>query len=198
MKKLFVFLFFLLVLLPVLFFTYPFILNNAARHLIVQDAIKPSDIILVLGGDDNGERVDEAVKLYKNGYAKKILMSSGPLAWKLTGAEWMKKQALAEGVPARAILLEDRSLSTIDNAKLSLPILEKEKVKTVILVTSPTHTRRSKKVFDRIFKPAGIQVSYRPAQRNSFKLDGWWKRHEDTQLVVWEYVSLMFYFMKGY
>jgi len=198
MKRLFVFLSFSLVLLLALFFTYPFILNNAARHLIVQDALKPSDIILVLGGDDNGERVDEAIYLYKKGYGKKLLMSSGPLAWQLTGAEWMKKQAVAGGVPAKFILLEDRSLSTIDNAKFSLPILEKEKVKTVILVTSPTHTRRSKKVFDRVFKPAGIQVFCRPAQRNSFKLDGWWKRHEDTQLVVWEYFSLVFYFMKGY
>jgi len=198
MKKRFVFLFSLLVIVFILFFTYPFILNNAASHLVVQDPIRPSDIILVLGGDDNGERVFEAVKLYKEGYAKKILMSSGPLAWKLTGAEWMKKQAVAEGVPVKAILLEDRSCSTIDNALFSLPILEKGKVKTVILVTSPTHTRRAKKVFDKVFKPAGIKICYHPAQKNSFKLDGWWTRHEDTQLVVWEYVSLVFYSMKGY
>jgi uncharacterized SAM-binding protein YcdF (DUF218 family) len=198
MKKLFVLLFFFLSFIVVLLLAHPFILNAAARYLIVQDILQPSDIILVLGGDDNGERVAEAVRLYKAGYGKKILMSSGPLAWHLTGAEWMKKQAIYEGVPARAILLEDRSLSTVDNARFSLPILKREKVKKAILVTSPYHIRRAKKVFDKVFKSTGIQMLYYPVQKSRFNPDDWWKRHEDTQFVVLEYISLLFYFMKGY
>lgn len=176
----------------------PVFLNGMARALIVRDKLEPVDIIVVLSGDNNGERVDEAVKLYKKGFARKILMSGGPLAWRLTAAEWMKKQALVLRVPSRAILLEDESESTLDNARFSRAILQRNGAKAVILVTSPTHSRRAKQVFEKTLKKDQIKVLSWPVQKSKFKLDQWWTRHEDTQAVMWEYVSLVYYFLKGY
>jgi len=198
MKKLFRSLFFIFVFLLLLYTFHPFILGGMVRHLIVQDPLAPADLILVLGGDSNGERVNEAVDLYKNGYAKKLLMSGGKLSWQLTYAGWMKKQAVSMGVPARAILIEDKSESTIENAQFSLPIVLKNKIKSVILVTSPVHTLRAKKVFNKLFSKEGIKVMVRPVQKSDFNPDRWWTRHEDTAHVVWEYVSSVLYFLKGF
>ncbi len=180
--------------------SYPFFLNSFAKNLIVNDQLKPADMIIVPSGDDNGERVNRAVKLYKQGLASKVLMSGGPLQWRLTSAAWMKKHAMALGVPASAILLEEKSDSTIDNAKFSLPIVKKHGAKSVIIVTSPTHTRRAKRVFKRIFSKHKINVKIHsvPIAESKFKLKGWWQRHEDTQKVLKEYASLLFYFYKGY
>jgi uncharacterized SAM-binding protein YcdF (DUF218 family) len=125
-------------------------------------------------------------------------MSGGPLAWKLTDAEWMKKHALAIGVPADAILLEDKSVSTLENAKYSLSLMRDNGFKSCIVVTSPPHSRRAQRTFNKIFSPEKIKVTSWPAQQSKFKLHEWWKRHEDTQPVMWETVSLIYYLMLGY
>jgi uncharacterized SAM-binding protein YcdF (DUF218 family) len=188
----------LILFLLFLFLVHPLILEGMAKYLVVRDKIGPVDMIVVLGGDNNGERMEEGVALYKQGYAKSMLLSGGPLAWNLTSADWMKKQARAEGIPESAILLEDRSRSTIENAKFSLAIFKRFKVKSIILVTSPPHSRRAKRVFRRICGKEGIKVLSFPARKSSFRISGWWKRHEDTQLVAWEYAALIYYFFKGY
>jgi uncharacterized SAM-binding protein YcdF (DUF218 family) len=181
-----------------LYLSYPFVLNGAARFLIVQDKIQKADVIVILGGDNNGERVKEGVSLFKQGYAKHLLMSGGPLAWRLTSAQLMKKQAMESGIPEKAIILEDRSRSTREDAEFCLPIVQKHKFGSVIVVTSSYHTRRSAGVFKKIYSPAGIKVMVYPARKSEFNPDRWWLRHEDAAHVIWEYVSLVLYFLKGY
>lgn len=176
-----------------LYFSHAFILERVAGWLVVEDKLEPVDLIVVLSGDDNGERVAEAVKLYKQDYAKKLLLSGGPLAWHLTSAAWMKNQATVSGVPARDILLEDASRSTKENARFSLPIMQKHEFKSVILVTSPYHARRAKWVFQKVFAKSGIKVKAYPVQASTFKIHRWWTRHEDIQHFALEYLSLIFY-----
>ena len=183
----------LVIVLLGLYFSHAFILEGLAGWLVVQDKLEPVGLILVLSGDANGERVAEAVNLYRQDYAKKILMSGGPLAWQLTSAEWMKKQAMALGVPARDILLEDKSGSTKENARFSLPIIKKHGVNSIILVTSPYHSRRAQWVFQKVFARSGVKIRSYPVQASKFKIQRWWTRHEDIQLVVLEYLSLIFY-----
>jgi uncharacterized SAM-binding protein YcdF (DUF218 family) len=176
----------------------PFALNYLGQRLIVSEPLVKADAIVVLGGSANGERVVEAVKLYRAGYAPYLLMSGGPLAWKLTDAEWMKKQAEESGVPAGRILLQDRSRSTLEDGKFSLPIVKQHGFRSIILVTSPQHTRRAGRVFRKMFGREGIKVVVRPAAGSEFNPDRWWRRYEDRALVVWEYLSSVLYFLKGY
>ncbi len=191
----------LIVLVAVLlgaYYSYPSFLEGAARFLIVRDRLEPADVIVVLAGDDNGERVEEAVKVYRKGYSQKLLLSGGPLAWNLTAAQWMRKHARTLGIPSTAILTQDRSRSTLEDVILCLPILKKYGFRSLILVTSPTHSRRAKRVFEKVCAGEGIKIISWPAQKSKFKLSRWWTRHEDTQLVIWEYVSLVFYWFKGF
>ncbi|NQU16564.1 MAG: YdcF family protein [Candidatus Saganbacteria bacterium] len=168
-----------------------------AGFLIVQDDLKKADAIIVLSGDGNGERMEQGAKLYKDGYAKYVLISGGQLYWKITYADIIRQHAESLGVPRSAILVEDRSESTYENAKLSIPALVDKKIKSIILVTSPTHTRRAIRTFRRLFNPAGIEVIVYPVQKSRFSKKGWWRRHEDTQLVVFEYIKLIGYVFKG-
>lgn len=197
MKKLFLGLSSIIFVLAVIYFSSPFALNGLARFLVVSDKLTPADAILVLAGDANGERVAAGVNLYKHGYAKYLLMSGGQMAWRLTYAEWMKKQAEFEKVPASAILLQAKSRSTFEDAKFSLPIILAHNFKSVILVTSPYHTRRAAAVFKKLYVPAGVKVFVYPVEKSSFNPDGWWTRHGDTSLVVREYVASVLYFFKG-
>lgn len=176
---------------------HPFIFRAMAGFLIAQDKLEKADVILVLAGDSNGERAGQAVELYKKGYAPKILMSGGPAVWHLTYAANMKHQATTLGVPGRDVLLEDKSKSTIEDIRFSLPILKRMKVKSIILVTSPSHTCRASLVAKKYYTPENIKVLVYPVQKSEFNPDKWWLRHEDTQLIVWEYVSLVQYLLKG-
>ncbi|MBI5700621.1 YdcF family protein [Candidatus Saganbacteria bacterium] len=186
-----------LILMTAAIVFHPVILNGMAKFLYVRDKLEKSDVILVLAGDSNGERAAHGVDLYKKGFAPKILMSGGPAIWHLTYAENMRNQATSLGVPAKDVLLQDRSRSTFEDIKFSLLILKKIDAKKVILVTSPTHIRRSRLVARKFFKKEGIKVMASPVEKSEFNPNKWWTRHEDTQYVVWEYVSLIGYMLKG-
>ena len=191
------FLLFFLILL-VLYLAYPTILNGLARFLVVSDKLDKADVILVLSGDTNGERVEQGVALFKQGFASRLLMSGGQLAWQLSYADWMKKQAVADGVPASAVMVQTRSRSTLEDAQFSLPIVRANNWHSVILVTSPYHTRRASAVFKKIYGLQGIKVMIYPVQHSDFDPHDWWQRHEDTAYVVWEYVARVMYLLKGY
>lgn len=187
----------LTVLFGLWFFQAP-LLEGAAQWLIVQDKLAKADAMIVLAGDNNGERVSQAVELYRQGYAPKLLLSGGPLAWQLSSAEWMKKQALTMGVPESAIIMEGQSRSTLENAEFTLPIVKEQRWESIILITSPTHTRRADRVFKKLFDQAHIDVITCPVQKSEFNPKDWWRRHEDTQAVISEYVSLIYYLLKGF
>ncbi len=177
---------------------YPFALQKMADLLMVQDQLARSDLIIVLGGDTNGERVREGVKLFKQGYAERLLMSGGPVTYKLTNAQVMKQQAVALGVPPAAIVVQDQSKSTREDALFCRPIAIKLSAKNVILVTSPFHTRRASMVFKKVFSPDRIKVRIDGAAESDSNPIYWWKRHEDTADVIWEYCALVMYLFNGY
>lgn len=198
MKKAGIVAFGLLVSLLAVALVHPYFLQYLADRLAARDKLAKADLILVLAGDSNGERVVEGVRLYRRGYAPRILMSGGPLAWKLTYADWMKKQAIALGVPEAVIFTQEKSRSTIEDAKYSLPLVKRLGARSIILVTSNFHTGRAARVFRKIYPLAGVSVLVCPAPDRQFNRKRWWTRHEDLSLVVWEYVSTVLYFLKGY
>ena len=100
-----------------------------------------ADVIVVLGGGLH-ERPLRAVELYKQHAAPRII---------LTGAgddEINRHILLANGVPSGAIEVENKSLTTQQNALFTIKLLRAEKVHSVILVTSWYHSRRALKTFE--------------------------------------------------
>ncbi|HTY13512.1 MAG TPA: YdcF family protein [Candidatus Omnitrophota bacterium] len=195
--KLKIFLAFLFVIL-LAWLGHAFILNSLGGALVVQDKLEKADAILVLAGDNNGERVAQAVQLYRGKWAPRLLMSGGPAAWRLTYAENMREEAKFLGVPDKDIFLQDKSESTHDDAMYSLPILKKLGARTIILVTSPYHTRRASMVLRKMYRRDGIRIIPYPVQNSKWSTRDWWKSHESTQVVVWEMLATIEYLFKGW
>jgi uncharacterized SAM-binding protein YcdF (DUF218 family) len=98
-------------------------------------------------------RVEKAVKLYKQGKAKKIIFTGGFKTRKdLSEAKYMAKLAIRAGVPKKDIILEKKSNYTIDNAKYSSEIMKKKGFGSAIIVTSPTHMPRTKLIFRTVMR----------------------------------------------
>jgi uncharacterized SAM-binding protein YcdF (DUF218 family) len=125
---------------------------------------EPRDAIVVLGAplrSDGSttsvidERVAAAVALWRAGGAARIVASGG-----VTGrAPRSEADAIAEalraaGVPATAIVIEDASRSTADNARLVAAQLAPLGARTVWIITQPFHGRRAA----RAFRAAGLDA----------------------------------------
>jgi uncharacterized SAM-binding protein YcdF (DUF218 family) len=96
-----------------------------ARHLI-DTPLKPADLLFVFGTrEDVGRRVDEAVRLWREGLFRWSIVSGGVTPGSaLSECEIIKAAMVARGIPPERILEEHRSTKTGENVIFSLPILE--------------------------------------------------------------------------
>jgi uncharacterized SAM-binding protein YcdF (DUF218 family) len=159
--------------------------------------MKPADVIVILSGDET-ERVEYGVKLFKEGWARKdkMILSGGPAVWKHTWASLMQEHALYLGVPRKAIILEDKSRSTEENAQFTKVILKRYGYASFILVTSPYHSKRAFKIFKKIMGEE-IKIISAPSEESWFRFDDWWKREKDRKAVLSEYSKFLQFWIFG-
>ncbi len=110
-----------------------------------------SDVILVLGSFDPNAAV-HAARLWKAGWAPKVLMSGGvahlggmlDTGWNRAEAEVFADAAVEEGVPRQSILLETRAQNTSENFTLARAVLEQAGIdaRRLLVVAKPYMTRR--------------------------------------------------------
>jgi uncharacterized SAM-binding protein YcdF (DUF218 family) len=99
---------------------------------------------------DAADRVWHAARLFHAGKAPLLVMSGGSDVSKSTTseAEVMRQFAMDLGVPIDAIVLEERSRNTRENAQFSAEMLKAQGVKSILLVTSALHMRRAVALFE--------------------------------------------------
>ena len=179
------------------FFGHSFILDRAGKLIYKKDDLKPADVIVVLSGEEN-ERVEYAVYLFREDWAKKdrLIMSGGPLVWRHSWASLMKEHAEYLGISGKNILLEDKSMTTEENARYTKEILTKNDYKSLILVTSPYHSRRAAIIFQKVLGKE-IKVLSAPVEDSWFKFSDWWTRRRDRAAVFSEYSKFIWLWIFG-
>jgi len=188
---------FLAIIALPLYLFHGFLLNKAATYLYYKDELKPADVIVVVPDNEAGYSVEYAAKLFKEGWSKKnrLILSGGSAIWKYTWASLMEEQALSLGVPRNAIVLEDKSDSTKENALFTKEILKKHGYTSLILVSSPYHSRRSNEVFKKIMGNE-IRVISAPSGEG-IRFVNWWKKEGDRETVLLEYLKLFWFWIFG-
>jgi uncharacterized SAM-binding protein YcdF (DUF218 family) len=156
-----------------------------------------ADAIVAVSGGDTGARTAEAIKLYKNGWASKLIFSGA--AQDKTGpsnAEAMRKQARDAGVPDGDILTEEVSATTKQNAVNTQSIFASNNITSVILVTSAYHQRRASLEFG---KEATGSVTLRnhPVARDDQWSGFWWATPTGWYLAVSELVKIVVFYTGG-
>jgi uncharacterized SAM-binding protein YcdF (DUF218 family) len=96
-----------------------------ARHLI-RTPIKPADLLFVFGTREDVERrVDEAAKLWREGFFRWSIVSGGVTPGsQRSECEIIKAAMAGRGIPPERILEEHRATNTGENVTFSLPILD--------------------------------------------------------------------------
>ncbi|ORX23111.1 hypothetical protein BVF91_08715 [Thermoanaerobacterium sp. PSU-2] len=159
----------LLIKLTALLITFVVLLNIIAELQVITFAYnaKPvkSDAIIVLGCAVYGknpspffkERLNEAIKLYKEGLGKYIIVSGGKGPGEdISEAEAGKEYLLKNGITDNVVLMDDGSYSTLQNLENSKKIMDRKSLKKAIIVSNKFHLKRA----SMIAKEAGINASY--------------------------------------
>lgn len=122
-----------------------------------------ADVIVVLGAALRPDgspspalerRVARGVRAFHEGLAGHLLMSGGSVRHATPEAEVMGRIALAHGVPADCLALEDRSRNTFENALFCSLVMAERGWRRAALVTDPFHMPRSLFVFRKLGIPA--------------------------------------------
>ena len=151
------------------------IIFSIGFFLSPQDKLQHADLIVAISGGETSQRTQEAVRLYKEGYAPKLLFSgaaadhSGP-----SNAAAMEEQALEAGVPAADILIEEASSTTAENASNATPLIHQINASGIILVTSPYHQRRAYLNFRQSLGKNMIIINHSSVD-SAWRKSTWWQ-----------------------
>jgi uncharacterized SAM-binding protein YcdF (DUF218 family) len=181
------------------------VLTALGSFLVVRDAARPADAIVVLSGS-LPDRMLEAVDLYQAHLAPRIIMTRGPA---LPGLAILRQRggnvpepheenlmiAQQLGVPAAAIALIPTPVSsTIAEAQLVVGHLHAQGLKSILLVTSKTHARRAAMIFRQLAGDS-VQIAVCPSPYDPFTAEGWWRERGIARRVVTEHAKLLYYLL---
>lgn len=139
--------------------------------LLPVEKLSAADAIVVLGfgppvdekGKPNPEivrRVEKGALLFKAGLAPLLIMTGGNTYKDYYESSVMAEVAVSLGVPGDRVLEERQAMDTIGNARYSSRIMRERGLSSCIIVSSPYHLKRAKKLFE----AAGLIVQTAPAE----------------------------------
>lgn len=166
--------------------------------LIYADPLVPAELVMPLAGDL--ERVTYAARLYQAGYARGLLLTNLPLATQAqrkAHLEHARALALSQGVaPNDIFVVPQFAWTTYGEARRIRETLERLPVQSLLVVTSPWHTRRSRLVFDAVFHDSRARVNILPIQGKSRRslpgyVKSWWRERSTVSATASEYLKLI-------
>lgn len=161
----------------------------------VESTCTSADAIVAISGGDTEARTNEAIALYKNGWAPLLVFSgaaqdkSGP-----SNAQAMQNYALEKGVPSDAIILEEYGETTKQNAENTQSIFSERDITSVILVTSGYHQRRAGLEFN---ARTSVTVRNHPVVSDNQWSRWWWLTPVGWFLAIGEFIKITAFFIGG-
>lgn len=152
-------------------------LPAVGRFLIVSDPLQHADAIVPLAGER--DRVVYAAELFGEGYATWFVATDMP--HQVPGiedsyAQLVRREAVWHGVPDERILTVSATAQTTYQEALAVrQLCQEHGWRTLLVVTSPYHTRRARLAFRDAFRDTGIAIIVHPVSHHWYTPDTWWR-----------------------
>ena len=165
---------------------------SLGAYLVVDNDPGRSDAIVVLGGGTQS-RLNKAVSMFEETEGQPIILVDR------TKGDWnhISKDLCDKGTyDGRPVTCLTGSSNTVTDAQLSLVYCREHKIRKLVVVTDPYHSRRAKIIFHRIFKGSGIETSVVHSGYYGNKLppeQGWWKDGATMQTVWVEFGKVLYF-----
>lgn len=159
-----------------------FLINN-------QEPLR-ADAILVLAGDDRGDRLLRAAELAQAGFGPVVYVSGSGGVFGQNYSELARQYAIAKGYPAGVFRnLQHDADSTREEAALALERLRADGVRRLNVVTSDYHSARTRRVFARL--AGNIEFRVVASRSWNFQYDNWWQTRRSQKMVFLEYTKTL-------
>jgi uncharacterized SAM-binding protein YcdF (DUF218 family) len=180
----------------------------AARLLIVQAELAQADALVVLSGSSTyQERTHRAAQLWLAGRASEIILTNDGQRGGWSSREqrnpFFVERAAAEleraGVPpARVVVLPQAVAGTYDEAVVVRQYVEARKLRSILLVTSAYHSRRTLWTMHTVFDGSGVSIGLDavPPGQQTPPPATWWLHAPGWKAVAGEYVKLFYYYAR--
>jgi uncharacterized SAM-binding protein YcdF (DUF218 family) len=167
--------------------------------LIVADPLQPADAIVPLAG--KAERVEYAATLYNEGYATWFVATSMPHyvpGIREPYSTLVSREAMWAGVPEDVIIEATTVVSTTyQEARVVRNLAQQQGWHSLLVVSSPSHTRRARWIFRDVFADTPIKILVHPVEDHWYTPDTWWQ-HPDGLRATWtEYLKFAMH-ISGY
>ena len=175
-----------------------------APLMVAPDPVKSDVIVLLSSGQldsdwlttDAAQRTLGALRLFRDHYAPTIVSSGSQHAAGLHQAELQAAWLERAGVPAEALIVENRSTRTYESALEVQQLMSRHGWKSAVIVTSQMDVPRARAVFRRL----GVVTSWLPVPE--FKKPHGPDYFHSAQALVYhatyEYAGLIYYKLKGW
>jgi len=165
------------------------LLTGLAKAWIVNDQPLKADAIVVLCGGEQ-YRPFEAARLYREGFASKILVirvkvklsPTDRLGVTFPCTELNKQVLLHSGVPESAVvLIGDDVRNTREEALATCEWVRRTGARTVLIPTELFHTRRVAWIFRKILDSSGATFRVIALAPEEYTASNWWQHEESLR-----------------
>jgi uncharacterized SAM-binding protein YcdF (DUF218 family) len=179
------------------------VIASLPRLMVVDRTPHPVDAIVVLSG--SASRLGKGVELYEQQLAPRlILTASKNESWQPAARRLCPDCTLEKW----GTIILGGSIDTRTDAQLTLEYCRENNLQTILVVTSPYHSRRSQFVFNDIFAGSGITASVVSTGDYGHLLapdEAWWRDRTTLETVwlefgktlYWELTPFMDFRLKG-
>lgn len=146
-------------------------------------------MVIALCGDPRCYREQHALKLYRQGLARYIVVSGVPTNFGVHTGEAAKKFLLSRGIPEKDIVMLRDSWNTRREALDLARLMRQKGWKNAIIVTSPFHSRRAVYTFRRYAPDLTFYSSPVEEDPRGWRPERWWTRRGDAWTTVREFLA---------
>ena len=175
------------------------VLRAAGWALVANEPVAPADII-VLSGASRGAGALEAADLVQGGIATRVAVFADPPSGE--DHEFIRRGLPNEDAGARQIRqlkvlgLTDivqipiTEAGTEGEGRVLPPWCDQHLFRSIVFVAARDHSRRARRVLDRVMKGHPTRVTVQPSRYSSFDPDLWWKTRGGVRTEIVEFQKL--------
>ena len=188
------------VLLVLLWLSHPWWLSRIGGYLVLNQSPVVSDAVVAVSGDHSRRRW--AISLYQQGVAGLLIFNLSDTSYvfglRMDPLSSVRQLAAYHHIPLDSIIINTDISSTWEDALATRETVKRLGLNSIVVVSSPFNMRRVYLTYRHLF--SGLPVRMRfcsvPLENEKLSLENWWKRERELQLVVNEYLKIIFYYFK--
>jgi hypothetical protein len=176
------------------------VLRAAGWALVINEPLAPVDIV-VISIDSGSAGALEAADLVQNGVAARVAVFADPPRGE--DLELIRRGFPYEGAGARqtrqlewlgvrdVMQIPITDAGTEGEGQVLPPWCDQNQFRSILFVAARNHSRRVRRVFDRVMKGHSTRVTVRYSRYSSFNPDRWWETRSGIRGEIVEFQKLM-------